>query len=110
MVSVRTKDGQTKERVFTSLDSVAKFMRNQVHLTRYQIDAVNFEPAASSSRKRPDAALRLKDAHAALSHTEWLLAKVEASRAGMADGSNARLDVDEWSKIRAQKLAQRTAK
>ncbi|MEO8408157.1 MAG: hypothetical protein ABI476_06975 [Oxalobacteraceae bacterium] len=107
-VSVRSRDGKIKERVFTSLDSVARFMREKVHLARYEIDAANFQPMTTGT-KRPDTARRLKDAHAALSHSEWLEQKVAASRTGLADGTNQRIASEEWLKIRAAKQEQRDA-
>ncbi|MFA6922458.1 MAG: hypothetical protein WC216_11500 [Gallionella sp.] len=108
IVSVRTREGQIKERVFTSLDAVARFMREKVHLTQYDVDAANFQPAARRV-KRPDTSMRLKEAHAALSHSDWWQQKVQASQAGLADGSNTLIEQDEWEKIRAQKKVQRDA-
>lgn len=108
IVSVRTREGQIKERVFTSLDSVARFMREKVHLAQYDVDAANFQPLTRRT-KRPDTSMRLKEAHAALSHSEWWQQKVQASRAGLADGSNKLIEQDEWEKIRAEKTRQRDA-
>jgi hypothetical protein len=107
-VSVRTREGQIKERVFASLDSVARFMREKMHIAQYEVDAANFQPLPKGN-KRPDTAKRLKEAHAALSHSEWWQQKVQASRAGLADGSNKRIAQDEWEKIRAEKKGQRDA-
>jgi hypothetical protein len=81
-VSVRTRGGQIKERVFTSLDAVARFIRDKIHLSHYEINAANFDPAVKTV-KRPDTARRLTAAHAALSHSEWAQQKVQASRDGM---------------------------
>ena len=68
-VSVRTRSGRIKERVFTSLDAVARFMRDKVHLAHYDIDASNFDPAIKLC-KRPDMTRRLTAAHAALSDSD----------------------------------------
>jgi hypothetical protein len=106
LVSVRTRDGKTKERVFPSVDSAGRFLRERAHIVHYQVDAANFDPVATV-RKRPDAAVRLKNAHAALTHTEWVNEKVAASRAGLEDGSNKVYTEDEWAKIRADKVAAR---
>lgn len=108
LVSVRTRDGKTKERVFPSIDSAGRFLRERAHIVHYQVDAANFD-AVATVRKRPDAAVRLKDAHAALSHAEWVKEKVSASRAGLADGTNKVYTEDEWAKIRADKVAARKA-
>jgi hypothetical protein len=64
-VSVRTRSGQIKERVFTSLDAVARFLHDKVHLAHYDVDASHFDPTIKP-RKRPDTTRRLTAAHAAL--------------------------------------------
>ncbi len=107
-VSVRTRGGQIKARVFTSLDAVARFMRDKVHLAHYDVNAANFDPTAKAA-KRPDTARRLTAAHAALSHSEWAQQKVQASRDGLADGTNRLIAPDEWAAIRAAKQRQRDA-
>ena len=108
IVSVRTREGQIKERVFTSLDSVARFMREKVHLAQYEVNAANFRPIAKGA-KRPDTSNRLREAHAALSRSDWLKQKVDASRDGLKDGSNQLIAPNEWESIRAKKMAQRNA-
>lgn len=107
-VSVRTREGQIKERLFTSLDAVARFMREKVHLAQYEINAANFDPTAKTT-KRPDTARRLTEAHAALSHNQWLQQKVQASRDGLVDGTNQRISQEEWTQVRAAKQGQRDA-
>jgi hypothetical protein len=107
-VSVRTRDGQIKERVFTSLDAVARFMREKVHLAQYEVDAANFDPTVKAI-KRPDITRRLTAAHAALSHSEWAQQKVQASRDGLVNGTNKLIEPDEWAAIRTEKQRQRDA-
>lgn len=68
-VSVRTRGGQIRERVFTSLDAVARFLHDKVHLAHYDVDASHFDPTAKPI-KRPDTTRRLAAAHAALSHSK----------------------------------------
>lgn len=60
-----------------------------------------------NSIKRPDTAKRMTEAHAALSHSQWLEHKVNTSRAGLADGTNRRIAPEEWAKVRAAKQKQR---
>jgi hypothetical protein len=108
IVSVRTRDGKTTERQFTSLDSVARFMREKVNLTQFNINVANFEPQ-SKRVTRPDTSLRMKGAHAALSHSDWLEKKVTAARAGLADETNTRIAPQEWQSVRAAKQKQRDA-
>ena len=47
--------------------------------------------------------LQLKADRDAVAYNAWLTEKVFTSRQGLADGSNARIDPDEWDKIRADK-------
>lgn len=106
ILSVRNRAGEIKERLFSSLDAVARFLRDKMQLTRYEVDATNFKPA-EKPRSRPDTTRRLREAHAALSHSEWLARKVDAARAGLADGTNERIAADAWEQIRAAKQKQR---
>lgn len=103
IAAVRARDGKTTERQFTSLDSVARFMREKVNLTQFNINVANFEPQ-SKRVTRPDTSLRMKGAHAALSHSDWL-EKVTAARAGLADGTNTRIAPQEWQRARCQAKA-----
>jgi hypothetical protein len=105
-VSVRTRDGQIRERAFSSLDAAARFMRDKVHLSRYEVDVTNFKPDVKVN-KRPDMSKRLSSAHAALSHQGWAQQKVQASRAGLKDGSNKLIEPEDWEDIRAAKQRQR---
>jgi len=102
-VSVRTRGGQIKERMFTSLDAVARFMRDKIHLAQYEINAVNFDPSAKAA-KRPDTAMRLTAAHAA-----WAQQKVQASRDGLVNGANTVIAPNDWVAIREAKQRQRDA-
>lgn len=108
MVSVRTREGKTQVRAFSSLDAAARFLREKVQLDHYTVDAANFAPGTPRV-KRPDTAQRLRGAHASLSHTQWLEQKVNASRAALADGANLRIAPEDWQAVRAAKLAQRGA-
>lgn len=106
IVSVRTPSGQTKERLFFSIDAVARFMHDKVPFSTYTISAANFAPAARTA-KGPDTARRLTAVHAALSHSKWTQQKVQAARDGLVSGSNAKIDADAWAIIRAVKQDQR---
>ena len=104
-VAVRTRGGQIKEREFSSLGAVARFMREKIHLSKYEIDAANFDPTVKVV-KRPDTSKRLTAAHAALSHSEWATQKVQASRDGLVSGTNNLIEADEWAAIRTAKQQQ----
>ena len=105
-MSVRTRGGQIKEKVFTSLDAVARFVHDKVNLARYELNAANFDTAAKTI-KRPDTARRLTAARAALSHSERAQQKVQAARDGLADGNNTRIDDALSATHRATKVRQR---
>jgi hypothetical protein len=104
-VSVRTRGGQIKERMFTSLDAVARFMRDKVRLAHYEVNAANFDPTAKAI-KRPDMSRRLTAAHAALSHSEWAQQKIQATHDAMTNGTNTLFEPDECATIRAAKQRQ----
>lgn len=54
---------------------------------------------------RPDRAVVMTDAHEAVAYHAWLTKKVSAAQQELVDGSNARIDQQEWEQIRAQKQA-----
>ena len=89
-----------------SLDAVARFMHDKIHLARFEVSAENFDTTVKVS-KRPDAALRLAAAHAALLHSEWAQQKVETARQALASGTNKLIDADDWALIREAKRRQR---
>jgi hypothetical protein len=81
IVAVRTSTGQIKEREFTSLDAVARFMSEKMQVHSYVVEAVNFRPEnLGKAIKRPDSKRRLKEAHAARDYTVWLHEAVQAAR------------------------------
>lgn len=95
-----------RPRTWRSLDSCVEYLRSELHIVRIDgIDASNYSVSAGQ-RTREDAAARMKAAHEALSHAEWLQQKVEAARAGLDDGSNQRIEPDQWEAIRAAKRRQ----
>jgi hypothetical protein len=42
-----------------------------------------------------------------MDYSQWLHDVVEDSRAGLADGTNKRIESDEWERIRSDKIRQR---
>jgi hypothetical protein len=86
----------------------ALLLLRELGIREARIDSQQWRPDDQFERvSRPDRAAHLKAAHEALSHTEWLQDKVDAARAGLADGTNGRIAGDEWAGIRAAKKAQR---
>ena len=68
-------------RVWRRFETLASYLKD-MGLYRYQVDAVNYMPrvAATCTPKRPDAAERMRRAHEAAAHEEWVREKVLASR------------------------------
>lgn len=89
-------------RKFKKFETLVDYLKS-IGLAKYQVDATNYEPVApASDRKRTDAAERMKDAHAAVAYRNWLEAKVNTARDGVADGSNKPIPDAEWAAERAQ--------
>ena len=102
--SLAAKRGEV--RIFRKLDTLDRFLRG-IGLVQYQVDARQFnQEAFKAARTNAAAAERLKNAHAAAAYRTWLEDKVNASRTGLADGSNKVLTAKEWADIRAAKRKQ----
>ncbi|MBM6593961.1 hypothetical protein [Microvirga pudoricolor] len=63
-------------RLWRHLDTAASFIRDELHLPRFEVDAVGHEPEAVE-RRRPDTAERQRQAHAAAEHDRWFRAEVQ---------------------------------
>ena len=61
-------------RLFGRLETLTAYLK-QLGIQRFSVLAENFEPAPA--RKRPDAAERLTQTHAAFEHDAWLRRQVE---------------------------------
>jgi hypothetical protein len=70
---------------------------------------IQFDAVAIGVSKRSDTVQGLPAAHAELSHGEWAQQKVQAARAGVANGSNRLITPEEWAAIRTEKERQRNA-
>jgi len=99
-----------KPRTWRSLDSCIEYLRKELRIVRIEgIDASNYSQGDETRKLRRDASERMKQAHEAAAYVAWLNKKVSASRAGLEDGSNARIAPDEWEKIRSNKQAAKVA-
>ena len=78
LVSARTSTGAVKVRKFSSLDSVDNFLRNTIHIQRYDVDSANFEPAPKAQRYEKNSE-RLKQAHQSAAYDKWLAAEIQAA-------------------------------
>jgi hypothetical protein len=89
-------------RVFRKFETLVAYLKG-IGVTRYQVDATQFDPVAITvERHRQDASERMKAAHEAAAYNAWLKAKVDASLAGIEDGSNPIIPDEEWEAERAQ--------
>lgn len=91
-------------RIFRKFETLAGYLRG-IGIVRYQVDATQYDPAAQTERRRDDAAERMKRAHEAAAYDDWLRTKVAVSLAGIEQGTNRRIEPDEWAQIRAGKRA-----
>ncbi len=90
-------------RIFRKFETLVGYLRN-LGIVRYQVDASQYDPAAQQSeRRRGDASERMKHAHEAAAYDDWLRSKVVVSLAGLEQGTNQRIELDEWAQIRAGK-------
>jgi hypothetical protein len=89
----------------------ALMLLREMGINEAHIDSRHWQPEQSEAqrRTRPDRSSALKAAHAALSYNEWLEAKVDIVRAGLASGDNRRFSDEEWEAVRAAKIARRGA-
>ena len=92
-------------RIFRKFETLASYLRD-IGIVRYQVDATQYDPEAhQTERRRDDAAERMKRAHAAAAYDDWLRTKVAESLAGIEQGTNQRIEPDEWAQIRATQRA-----
>ena len=63
-------------RVFKKLETLVGYLKG-IGISRFDVDAVNFDPRTVSTYSRPDASAALKLAHSAAVHDKWFRAQVE---------------------------------
>lgn len=69
-----------KPRTWSSLDSCMQYLRDELKIVKVDgIDASNYSPATVHSRRRQDAAERMKAAHEAAAYRNWLADEVQAA-------------------------------
>lgn len=73
-------------RLWRNLATAAAFVRDELGVSRFEVDAQAHAPDAA--RRRPDQAARMKHKHEAAEHDAWFRAEVEKSLA-RADSSEA---------------------
>ena len=63
-------------RVFRRMETLIGYLKG-VGISRFDVDADNFDAAAAKTYSRPDTSATLKQAHAALAHDRWFRDQVE---------------------------------
>lgn len=67
-----------KPRVWRSLDRCVEYLKNELHIARFDLlDATNFSTVAIVGKAREDASERLRRAHEAAAHDKWFRTQVE---------------------------------
>lgn len=93
-------------RIFRKFETLVSYLKD-IGITKYQVDASHFDPVAlKTSRKRSDAAERMKNAHQAAAYKDWLKGQVQEA---IDDSSPSvpQTQVDaEWAIERAALLKQ----
>lgn len=83
---VVVKHGKTKRalaatrsrevRVFKKLETLVGYLKG-LGISRFDVDAVNFDPQTLATYRRPDASAALRLAHSAAEHDKWFRAQVD---------------------------------
>ncbi len=73
-------------------------------MPRFEIDTVDYDPAAIE-RKRPDQAERLRQQQEAAAYDTWFRAQVQEALDGIKDGTNRVIPEEEWKDISARMRA-----
>jgi len=108
--AVLTKARSTIMREFRDVQ-LATILLRELGIREFSVDTVNWRPEQANNGRvtRPDRSVQLKVAHEAVAYNAWLTEKVSASRQGLADGSNVRIESKDWEQLRAEKRSARAA-
>jgi hypothetical protein len=63
-------------RIFRKLETLVDYLK-EIGISRFDVDAENYDPRSGTERKRPDRAAALKDAHEAAAYVKWLKAEIQ---------------------------------
>lgn len=82
-LSVQRSD---KPRMWRSLDRCVEYLKNELHIARFELlDATNYSDVPIAGKSRDDAAERLRKAHEAAAHDKWFREQVEIALAEADD-------------------------
>jgi len=94
-----------KPRLWRNLNTAATFVRDELKLSRFDVDTENYNPEAIE-RRRPDQSQRLRQKEEAAEHDKWFRNEVQKALDGIADGSMQLISQEEhdktWQKKRAE--------
>jgi hypothetical protein len=65
-------------RVFRKLETLVSFLR-ELGISRFDVDAADYDPQAGGGPTRPDRSAALKEAHAARAYDKWFREQVQES-------------------------------
>lgn len=69
-----------KPRTWRSLDSCMSYLRDELHIVRVDgVDATHYSDVSVHTKRRADAAERMKQAHQAAAYDKWFRAQVQAA-------------------------------
>ena len=94
-----------KPRLWRNLATAAAFVRDELGLARFEVNALEHAPDAIT-RKRPDQAERLRKQREAAEHDAWFRAEVQKTLDGVDAGEIRFLDEDTWKERSAAKRSE----
>ncbi|QGM48325.1 hypothetical protein [Methylocystis heyeri] len=94
-----------KPRLWRNLATAAAFVRDELGLARFEVDAQAHEPDPGA-RRRPDQAARLRQQREAAEHDRWFRAEVQKTLDRIDAGEIGVIDEDAWAQRSAAKRAE----
>ncbi|MCD7059639.1 hypothetical protein [Pelagibacterium xiamenense] len=92
-------------RLWRNLNTAAAFVRLELHMPQFEVDAEDYDPEANK-RERPDAAERQRRMQQAAEHDAWFRAEVQKTLDGIANGTVRMISDEEWKAISERKRAE----
>ena len=96
-------------RVFKRFETLVSYLK-EMGISRFDVDATEFDATVSSHHSRPDTSATLKQAHAALAHDKWVRAQVvQALEQAAAPGAEWVSNEEVMALSKARRAAWRSA-
>lgn len=98
-----------KPRLWRSLDRCIEYLKNELHIARFDmLDATNYSAVSIVGKSRGDTAARMRRAHEAAAHDKWFREQVEQGIKEADDPNTQWISHEEaqasWAKKRAELL------